>query len=395
MANDDDIDLAQVWDQFCDSLKDAKEVVFRDAAPAALRDRAAGIRMLARLTSMALDFRNENADALHPELTHMQDWRRKFAGDNPDGLYLTAPINGADTYKVSGKRGTSTFVSFTISEKDGTPVEVLFGHEALHVEADGRFEVFLGPEAPTPRPTNWMTTTPMTNQLLVRQFFNDWEREQPMGDLRIDRLGFAVPPPDISPDSVSVGLRRSAKWLNHVAGFWPSVVERWQTRPFEFLPYRDGANTKIEATPGGEVSMCYWELAADEALIVRVVPPDRCLFWNFEYGNWWFETLDYRNRLVGINGHYAVREDDGEVIQVVSHEDPHVPNWIDASGYSVGYGLCRWMDVDAAPTPTVERVKLADVFKHLPPGAKRIDNAGRQAQLAARRRGIMRRFAGF
>lgn len=395
MASDSDIQPAQIWDQFCDNLKDAKAVVFRDMAPTADRDSAAGIRMLARLMSIALDFGSENADPLHPELTHMQDWRRKFAGDNPDGLYLTAPINGTETYRLSGTRGTATFVSFTVSEKDGTPVEVLFGNKSFHVESDGHFEILLGPAAPAARPKNWITTTPATNQLLVRQFFHDWENEQPLGDMRIDRLGPAVPPPDVSLESVSVGLRRSIKWLNYIASFWPQVVEKWRARPFEFLPYREIANHKIEATPGGEVSMCYWELAADEALIVRVRPPDGCLFWNFEYGNRWFETFDYRTRLVGVNDHYAVREKDGEVIQVVSHDDPGVPNWIDASGYSAGYGLCRWIDVDSAPTPTVERIKLGDLFEHLPPGVQRIDAAGRQAQLAARRRGIVRRFASY
>jgi hypothetical protein len=390
-----DIQLAQAWDQFCDSLKDAKEVVFRDTAPAAARDRAAGIRMAARLMSLALDYEIENADPLHPELTHMQDWRRKFAGDNPDGLYLTAPINGSETYRISGTRGTVTFVAFSVTDKRGMPTEVLFGHKTLHVEPDGSFEVFLGAEAPTPRPANWMTTTSATKHVLVRQFFNDWENEESLGDLRIDRLGPPIPPPDVSAESVSTGLHRSAKWLNHVAAFWPSVVEKWLERPFEFVPYREMTHNMIDATPGGEVSMFYWELPADEAVIVRVVPPDPCLFWNFEYGNWWFETLDYRTRLVGTNGHYAVREDDGEVIQVVSHADPGVPNWIDASGYAAGYGLCRWMDVDSAPTPTVERVKLAELFDRLPPAVKRIDAAGRQRQLAARRRGIIRRFAGF
>ena len=64
-----DVQLAQVWDQFCEKLKPAKQIVFRESAPAAGRDRAAGIRMLARNLSMALDKELENADPLHPQLT--------------------------------------------------------------------------------------------------------------------------------------------------------------------------------------------------------------------------------------------------------------------------------------------------------------------------------------
>lgn len=139
--------------------------------------------------------------------------------------------------------------------------------------------------------------------------------------------------------------------------------------------------------------MLYWSLAEDETLIIRVVPPRHAAFWNFGCGNFWFETLDYRYRLAGTNHHYAVLEDDGELILVLSHDDPGVPNWIDASGYSAGYLVNRWIGADSLPQPKVERVKRVDLFKLLPPAVRRINAAERQEQLAARRRGIMRRFA--
>lgn len=399
MTDETDIRLACAWDEFCDRLKAAKDVVFRDTAPATAKDRAAGLRMLARNIASALEMKYENADPLHPELTHLMDWRRKYGGDNTDALYLAAPINGIDTYRVSGTRGSATYIAFTLSESSGTPhgkpaagSGALFSHN-LHVEADGRFEVILSPEPPEPRPLNWIKTTPDTFRLMIRQFFADWENERPM-DLHIDRLGDPVPPPDISVDSLAEGLLRSAQWLSDLSNHWANTIEMWQKQPLEFLSFRQMTHNTINATPGGEPFLCYWAMAPDEALVVRVTPP-LATFWNFEFGNWWFETMDYRYRLSGTNAHHACLEDDGELILVVSHDDPGVPNWLDASGYAAGYLACRWIGADSAPQPKVERIKRSDLFDHLPSQVKKISPDARAEQLAARRRGVMQRFAGY
>ena len=109
------------------------------------------------------------------------------------------------------------------------------------------------------------------------------------------------------------------------------MIEKWKAQPNRFLSYRQLDDNPIDATPGGEPLICYWQVPEDEALIVRVFPP-RARYWSVEFGNYWWESMDYRYRLANTNDHYAKREADGELILVVSHEDPGVPNWLDASG---------------------------------------------------------------
>lgn len=398
MNQDDNAQLAQAWDQFCDKLKEAKSVVFRDSAPAQTQDRSAGIRMLARNISMALDKEFENADPLHPELTHIMDWRRKQGGDNPDSLYLTAPIDGVHTYRLSGTRGSVKFIAITVCESGNSPwggpaIGKLFNH-TMDVNDDGTFEIIISPEASEPQAKNWMKTTPKTHRLYIRQFFYDWENEEPM-QVRIDRLGDAINPPDITLESVSEGLLKSAQWLNDITRYWTDCLEMWQKRPLEFLSFNQMMNNALDATPGGEPLICYWHMAKDEALIIRATPPEDTAFWNLELGDWWFESMDYRYRLANTNGHYAQLEETGEVIVAVTHDDPGLPNWLDASGYAAGYLCCRWIGSATAPQPSIERVKRADLLKHLPKAVKRIDAVERQRQLAERRRGIVRRFSGF
>jgi hypothetical protein len=398
MPSNDDIRVGKIWEDFCDSLKDAKAVLFRGGAPTTDRDLAAGLRMLARNIPIALDKEYENADPLHPEFIHHMDWRHKFGGDNPDALYLWAPINGTDTYRVTGTWGSAAYVAFTVSDRGDTklgsrPAGHLFGHD-MRVDAEGRFELIVSPEPPDPLPANWIQSSPSSFRLMLRQFFGDWEREQLMS-VHIDRLGDPVPPPDITLDLVAEGLHRTAQQVNDLTTHWADTIQLWQARPLVFRSFHEvTANRMSAATPGGAPLVCYWEMESDEALIVRVTPPE-AKYWNFEFGNWWFETMDYRYRLAGTNSHYAVLEDDGELILVASHDDPGVPNWLDAAGYASGYMICRWMAASSTPTPIVERVKRSALTEHLPNGVRTISPPQRREQLAGRRRGVMRRFSGY
>ena len=127
-------------------------------------------------------------------------------------------------------------------------------------------------------------------------------------------------------------------------------------------------------------------------LIVRVVPPPSAPYWAVEFGNYWWETMDYRFRLANTNCHYATLEANGELIIVVSHDDPGVPNWLDPSGHSEGYITVRWMLAQTCPIPQCQQIKRADLWSVLPPDIARITPEARVRQIAARRRGVARRF---
>jgi hypothetical protein len=102
--------------------------------------------------------------------------------------------------------------------------------------------------------------------------------------------------------------------------------------------------------------------------------------------------MDYRYRLASTNSHHAVLEDDGELIMVVAHDDPGLPNWLDPSGHSEGYFTIRWLLADSYPYPTATQVKRSELFDHLPGGIKRITPEARLEQLHERRRGVVKRF---
>jgi hypothetical protein len=388
----DDALLRDAWNEFCDGLKAAGALPFRALVPEGDLSRAAGFRALAQNISLALQFQLENNDPLHPELLHYFDPLRKQGGDNPDAVYVGAPINGVDTYRIHGHRGTARYFAVTAVESGSTPwggrvAHTLFGDE-ISTAADGSFELICSPH---PHPGNWLRTTPATFRVTFRQFFADWENETPL-EARIDRItGNAAPAPRMTPERLAAGLRASARWVEESLRYWADMLERWKARPNTFLSYQQLDDNGLDVTPGGEPMIAYWSVPADEALIVRVRPP-QARYWAVEFGNYWWVSMDYRNRLSTTNCHYARLEDDGELILVVAHADPGLANWLDPSGFVEGYMCVRWMQAQSCPQPQATQVKLAELDRHLGAGVQRVTPAGRAEQIAARRRGVVQRF---
>ena len=52
--------------------------------------------------------------------------------------------------------------------------------------------------------------------------------------------------------------------------------------------------------PGGNAVTARWALEPGEALLVRVMPPTPCAYWDVQVGNGWYESFDYRHRFCGL-----------------------------------------------------------------------------------------------
>ncbi|MFL3654542.1 MAG: DUF1214 domain-containing protein [Halioglobus sp.] len=390
--NRNDIRLKAGWDDFCDQLKGAGDLIFRDSTPTHDIDRAKGLRLLARNVSLALQFHLDNNDPDFPELMHYFDPIRKQGGDNTDALYMGAPINGDHTYRISGMRGDARYFAVTVVEDGATPwggavVGSLIDGD-IEVDEDGRFEIVLSARE---HPGNWIQTTAGSWRVTVRQFFADWENEAPMVAC-IDRIGELKHNPVLTVEEITRGLSDSAAWVRESTFYWANMLDKWKVQPNQFLSYRQLDDNAIDATPGGEPLICYWQVPEDEVLVVRVTPPTAD-YWAVEFGNCWWETMDYRYRLCSTNCHHATLEDDGELLLVVAHEDPGVPNWLDPSGHMEGYITVRWIGAANYPTPECTQMKRQALADYLPSAVHTVSAAQRREQLAARRRGVIKRFS--
>ncbi len=383
--------LERGWADFCDELKAAGSLVFRDSTPDNDLVRSKGLRLLARNISLALQFKLDNIDTQHPELLHYFDPIRKQGGDNTDALYVGAPINGTNTYRISGNRGQARFFAVTVLEDGATPWGgAVVGNlidEQIEMDDDGNFELIVSPRE---HPGNWIESTPNTWRITFRQFFADWAGEEPMTATIHCEDGLENDP-ILTPVQVTERLRDAARWVGTSTRYWADMLDKWAAQPNRFLSYRQLEDNAIDATPGGEPLICYWRLPEDEALVVRFTPPE-CSYWAVEFGNYWWETMDYRYRMSSTNCHMARLEDNGELILVTSHQDLGYANWLDPSGHDEGYITVRFLGSASWPIPRCTQVKVGELQGVLPDPCRRVTPRQRAEQLRERRAGVAKRF---
>jgi hypothetical protein len=136
----------------------------------------------------------------------------------------------------------------------------------------------------------------------------------------------------------------------------------------------------------------WFDLEADEALVIELEPPD-ALLWSFQVGNLWWEAADYVTRSGSLNGAQAFVSSDGRIRMVVSLEDPGVPNWLDPAGHREGQIVYRYQDAKSVPLPTARLVKRGELASALPKDTPKLVPAERRADLAARNAHAARRWA--
>lgn len=386
-----DADLLRQFEAVLARINGAARTAFARSTARRPLDRAMGLLHIMNNISLGLAFHVHDADPMNPEIFQYMGPERKQGGDNQDALYLGIPVDSSQTYRLYGNRGSAKYISLTTVERGPTPWgggmgAALFGRD-LKVEANGDFEVIFSADE---RPGNWLKLGPNDFRVTIRQFFADWENERPM-EARIERLGPPAPPPQLTAESIMAALEKTGLWVENTIVFWQDMIDLFRRTPNQFASWRKQTNDKVNATPGGDPAICFWQVPEGMALIVRTRPPE-CEFWNIEFNNPWWETNDYRYRLSGTNMHHAELEEDGEVIAVVAHEDPGVPNWLDTAGFTEGLMGRRWIHAKTLPDMECTLVKHFDLFRHLPKNVKRMTPEGRRAQIAGRRRGLYNRF---
>lgn len=348
----------KAWDEFCDNLKAAGAALKFSGAPQDAFNQAEGIRYLSRLTRGGLEAFIEYNDPCFPILRRTAHETIKLGADNPDNYYFNAQINGQYEYCLKGKRNTVHYFGlFTQNGNYGTtggmaPCAVL-DHKDIVYEDNGSFEVILSPEK---KGKNWLKTEATTSMLMVRQTFLNRFAETP-AEISIENMDGRKAPGNITPAMVDEGLKTASMFVGGAALMFSSWAKGFQNHANK-LPLFD---PKKSNDAGGDASIIYyhsyWKLAAGEALIIEVMPPD-CDSWNFQLNNYWMESLDYRYFTICINKASAQYEKDGSVRVVVSHHDPGLPNWINTCGHTEGTMLWRWYRLSPLQTAPEPRCRV-------------------------------------
>jgi hypothetical protein len=380
---------ADAWTRFCESLLAAGRCIESAENPDDPDVRAAGYRYLLGLVRIGIEQSALLADLDRPRFIRIEDSFAKWGAENADNTYLHTHLRADTLYRIKGSRGSC--FDFLIEVKEG------FMHrgaprnfatlcaEALEIEADGSFEIVVGGE---PRAGNWLPLDPDAGQILIRQYFEDWEREVP-ATFEIERLEAPdAPPPPALAEDVDRILDDAGRWVDETAQFWSQWVPRLRAAhdPGALAPARAYSGGADDIRYGND----YYQLGADDALVIECDVP-RARYWHFQLCNLWFVTTDYAHRQTSLNDHQMHVDTDGRFRCVVAHNDPGVPNWLDTGGAPEGIIQYRWIWTEDNPQPSVRTVPLAEVRAALPADTPVVESEQRRATLLARSRHVSRR----
>jgi hypothetical protein len=308
--------------------------------------------------------------------------------DNPDAIYFNAYLREGVEYVVRGRRGTSADLSFQVMGGAYTATSaatslLAFDDRELEIADDGTFEFTYVAE-------------PGAKTMIVREVFNDWEREE-RGTLTIER------PDTRGRPRKALTRELLQKKYDVAARSLIGSIQTWFAFP-QFFQYKEPVNTLTvpKSTPGGLASQFssigHYGLAEDEAMIVSVPRCDDCTYQAIQIGSDWYASTDYETHQTSLTKAQAFTGDDGAMRFVISERPPlggaPIANWLETTGHRTGPIMLRWQrlerDLAEADGPTVQVVEVADVPALLP-GLTKLTDEEYAERIAARQRAVARR----
>tara|TARA_B100000029_G_C17470423_1_gene921767 strand:+ start:50 stop:1249 length:1200 start_codon:yes stop_codon:yes gene_type:complete len=345
---------------FEEMLTAARKMVLSDARTE--QEAVEGMRWLLRVIAMSVEVAAD-ANPRTPHFQRMDTLVRKVGGDNPDAEYELAAIDGQYSYKVTGNIGSVRYLGLTfIAGQSNTPRRqfAYLSDKTLNLDQEGNFTLILSQEA-TDMPGQWVQIPDDASGILVRQYIASREQEE-LATFNIEALGSPLPFSPVTDQEIADAIIVTSY-----------VFFSLTTLHHRVLPeLMDETNAFKEVTSdslGGAISgndnlymIGSYQLEDDEALIMRVQPPDT-RYWNIALESRWHETADYLHRSTSLTLDEVDYSADGSVEFVVAHKDPGHPNWLDTSGHNFGFITLRWLDAigEKVPKPELQVIQWSEL----------------------------------
>ena len=314
---------------------------------------------------------------------------REFGVASPDCLYQSAILHGDYTYIISGSRGSAAIFDIDIYSGDPSNIDDYSNvtsllNKNIRIPAGEQLEVTL---SKTPQSGHWLELPDGQASLFVRQYFSDWDSEEP-GQLMIERKDARYPAPPVDESLWQVRIEKMCSWMVHSMRVMQQMVTVSLDSDSENIPRIDGP------AGGFQQAAYYWGhclCAPDQAVIIEFTPP-KSEYWGIHLWNLQGAGLGSHLRMASLNDSQVSIDSDGKCRIVVSHTDPSVANWLDPVGRKLVLAVFRFLYPDSSPgeisKKTVPLVKLSD---HLPADTKTISPEQRSSILRNRLASFHRR----
>jgi hypothetical protein len=313
-------------------------------------DDADGHRLLMHVLETAIQQELES-DPDRPEFRLVTAPHRKALGDNPDAIYLRAPLNAERTYRIWGSLAGAVYLSFTVEAGAPAPGRYptrsggVINNTQFDVDDEGNYELIAGGP---PRDRNWIELPADAAKVTVRMYFEEPEpaaARPERAQISIETLESLPPAPTWDDDSIAAGIVRVANYvLSRTLDQPPPGADKptWVApAPNVFPDPQRPGNLAVAAFDAAYCSAPY-ALGPAEALVITGRWPV-CCFANVVLWNRYLQSYDYVHRRVWLNRSNTVLEPDGAFRMVLAHRDPGAANWLDTEGRGHGQLFWRFM----------------------------------------------------
>lgn len=316
-----------------------------------------GFRVLGRVTALCAEL-SLDVDPEAPWFFSMNTEARLVGGPNPDGEYHLGMIDGARRYRITGRRGTVTYLGFQVLAGRGlTPrrMAAYVSDRDLAPDTDGRFALVLSTTEPSRAELDgalWVPIPDDASGIVVRQYIADRATEQ-LAEFTIAALDPVGPPALPTDASVGASLMAMGWTIAKLMTLHRTVLPEAVDRPNQLFTMEAGALGGENTTPDNLYVLGTWRLTPDEALELVFTPPAG-RYWSVTVENIWHEVIDTRRRASSVtNAGVTLRPDGTARVVLAAARPPSADDgstvWLDTGGRHRGFVCVRWLDNPAAP----------------------------------------------
>ncbi|MGI9603774.1 MAG: DUF1214 domain-containing protein [Acidimicrobiales bacterium] len=332
-------DLAEAWTTFTDSLRELGLGALASAPNQA--EQLDGLRFILRQLAYREEQFLEFPAGTKPELFFAESPTRKVFADCPDTIYHQFSVAKGGTYRISGTRGESPYISFTAYRAGVVDRVVADLHDGeLDVDPDGTFSLTVGgPELAS----NWLDLGADAAFVIIREYTHD-RANGVKATFEVEQLSPALSHrPELDTQQITSVLGLLGVGLDWVNAASVRLSEELRLRPNVMNEAGADLVSEMAGTPHNHYQLCYVKLEPGQALELELRPPE-CRYWSVHLNNWWLESPEFRDgQSVCVNDAQAERQPDGTVKMLVGPDDPGGGNWLDTKGRTETILLARYL----------------------------------------------------
>ncbi|WP_328352928.1 DUF1214 domain-containing protein [Mycobacterium sp. NBC_00419] len=347
----------EAWGFVRKVLADTTEMITQDARDE--RELLEGLRVLNRVTALCTEL-SVDTDPDHPHFVQMCTSSRFVGGPNPHGSYPLAMISGDRAYRLTGTRGTSTYLGLQVLAGTGLNPRRMSNYLSdrdLVLDDDGRFDIVFAAAKPTDTDLDgaqFVQIPEDATSIVVRDYVSDPQTEVPV-ELHISRLGDQEPSAPVTDEQLAEQLTALGWTIVKLTTLHRTVRPDLLDNPNTLITSEAGALGGENTTPDNLYMLGLFDLEAHQSLHLEFRPPET-RYWSITLENIWHECLEPLVRQSSVTNAGVEPGADGAIRINIGAEDSGEGYWLDTGGRRRGFITLRWLDNPTAPEVSVRLV---------------------------------------